>query len=184
MELYTRVLQVEWPVNGVISFHFARGLLAEAMGDEVSWAEFGYKATHPHQARSHGPRLLPKFETLDRPLQPLLKVVPRTRFEVSWQPRFNFVNVQLPVVRYIRRFMLYVWALHMEYKSYSSCNFKFIMVLLMFSVVSVVFMPLAELLTVHSSAGTHVRARFSTVACSRAPTRESHAHDHSSAKWS
>ena len=85
MELYSRVLQVEWPANGVIPFHFARGLMAEAMGVDVNWAEFGFKMTHPHQARSKVPRVLPEFQYLDRPLHPLHKIVPRTRFSVTCQ---------------------------------------------------------------------------------------------------
>ena len=86
MELYTRVLQVEWPANGVVTFHFARGLMSEAMDVDVNWAEFGFKMTHPHQSRSKGTRVLPLFENLDRPLPPLSKIVPRTRFNQVISP--------------------------------------------------------------------------------------------------
>ena len=77
-DLYTRVLQVVWPISRVIPFHFARGLLAEARGMDVNWAEFVYKMTHPHQPHARLPRILPCFEALTAPLQPLQKVIPIT----------------------------------------------------------------------------------------------------------
>lgn len=83
--LYSRVLQLRWPVNGVVSFHFARALLAEAMHLDVNWAEFGFKSTHPHQSRTRIPRVLPEFEDLQSPLDPLTKIVPRIPFEVSYR---------------------------------------------------------------------------------------------------
>lgn len=75
-ELHVRVSQVNWPVNSVLSFHFARGLLAEAMGDEVNWAEFAFKVTHPHQSHTDVPRVFPDFENLDTPLHAIPKVIP------------------------------------------------------------------------------------------------------------
>ena len=35
-DLHTRVLQLNWPITGVIPFHFARGLVAEAQGIEIN----------------------------------------------------------------------------------------------------------------------------------------------------
>lgn len=75
-ELYVRVLQQNWPINNMMNFHFARALCAEAMGLEINWAEYGFKATHPHQSRTGIPRLLPQFEMLPEPLPPLVKVLP------------------------------------------------------------------------------------------------------------
>ena len=80
--LYSRVLQRSWPLNSVVSFHFARGLLAEAMDVPVNWAEFGFKSTHPHQSRSGIPRVLPEFADLESPLEPMTKVLPQTTFQV------------------------------------------------------------------------------------------------------
>ena len=35
-ELHMRVLQSKWPISGVVSFHFARGLVADAVGMAVN----------------------------------------------------------------------------------------------------------------------------------------------------
>ena len=59
--LSLRVLQVPWPVSGAIPFHFAQGLVAEAHGMDVNWAEFAFKMTHQHQSHTGLPRILPKF---------------------------------------------------------------------------------------------------------------------------
>ena len=75
-ELFIRVLQVQWPLNSVLPYHFARGLLAEARGEDVNWAEFAFIKTHPHQSRDGIPRVLPEFENLGGPLPPLIKVIP------------------------------------------------------------------------------------------------------------
>lgn len=83
-ELHLRVLQLPWPLSGVIPHHFARGLLAEAMGISVNWAEFAYKQTHPHQSHSVYPRVLPVFENLSEPLPVLAKVFPIPGFKVSF----------------------------------------------------------------------------------------------------
>lgn len=82
-ELFRRVLQQPWPITGVLPFHFSRGLLAEAMGVEVNWAEFAFRATHPHQSRSTVPRLLPEFANLAAPLPPLNVIMPLTHGKVS-----------------------------------------------------------------------------------------------------
>lgn len=87
-ELHTRVLQVNWPISGVISFHFARGLCAEAYGIEINWAEFAYKSTHPHQSHSSIPRVLPEFVEISEPLALLLKVLPLDLPEVSTSSPF------------------------------------------------------------------------------------------------
>ncbi|KAG0572998.1 hypothetical protein KC19_VG139600 [Ceratodon purpureus] len=79
-ELHQRVLQLKWPISGVLPFHFARGLAAQAMGMCVNWAEFGYKQTHPHQSRIGAYRILPEFENLSAPLPPLIKIIPRGNF--------------------------------------------------------------------------------------------------------
>ena len=63
-ELYTRVLQLIWPISGVMPFHFARGLVAEASGLDINWAEFAFKSTHPHHSHSKIPRVLPHFAEL------------------------------------------------------------------------------------------------------------------------
>ena len=78
---YKRVLQLKWLVTRVIPFHFARGLLAEAMGEDINWAEFAFKATHPWQ-RSGDPRVLPEYADIRGPLKPFPKVVPDYAFEV------------------------------------------------------------------------------------------------------
>ena len=75
-ELYTRVLQLNWPISHVIPVHFARGLVAEAKGTEINWAVFAYKMTHPHQSRSGIPRVLPQYTDIQEPLAPLVKVLP------------------------------------------------------------------------------------------------------------
>ena len=95
-ELHLRVLQLPWPLSGVIPHHFARGLLAEAMGISVNWAEFAYKQTHPHQSRTGAFRLYPDFENIRHPLPPLLKVLPRTAFQVR-----HYHIIDLPIVRVI-----------------------------------------------------------------------------------
>ena len=74
--LFSRVLQLPWPMSGVLPFHFARGLMVEALGVEVNWAEFGYRSTHPHQSHSGIPRILPEFAALITPLPPLAIVMP------------------------------------------------------------------------------------------------------------
>ncbi|KAG0605737.1 hypothetical protein M758_9G084200 [Ceratodon purpureus] len=76
-QLFSRVLQLPWPSTGVLPFNFARGLLVEALGVEVNWAEFGYRATHPHQSHSGIPRVLPEYRGLVRPLRALALVMPR-----------------------------------------------------------------------------------------------------------
>ncbi|KAG0616521.1 hypothetical protein M758_5G122000 [Ceratodon purpureus] len=81
-ELHVRVLQLRWPITGVVPYNFARGIVAEAVGSAVNWAEFGYKQTHPHQARSSVPRILPEFVNLKYPLPPLVKVLPRVQLSV------------------------------------------------------------------------------------------------------
>ena len=81
-ELYTRVLQQPWPLSGVLPFHFARGVLAEAMGLEVNWAEFAFKATHPHQSHGPHPRVLEDYGNIEDPLPPLEKVSPGPEFQV------------------------------------------------------------------------------------------------------
>lgn len=84
-ELYSRVLQQKWPQNSLLPFHFARGLVAEAMDQDVNWAEFAVKVTHPHQWRhSSAPRLLPEYAELTAPLPPLKKVIPLPNFQVRF----------------------------------------------------------------------------------------------------
>ena len=82
-ELFTRVLQIPWPISSVIPFHFARGLMAEAADLDINWAEFAYKVTHPHQSHSGVPRILPAYEDLLEPLPPLTKVYPIPGFKVQ-----------------------------------------------------------------------------------------------------
>ena len=81
-ELYNRVLQLKWPLNGVIPFHFARGLMAEAVGLAVNWAEFAFKQTHLHQSHISLPRILPEYECMANPLPPLIKVLSKGNFQV------------------------------------------------------------------------------------------------------
>ena len=82
-DLYTRVLQLNWPVSGIIPLHFARGVVAEAKGVEINWAVFAFKQTHPHQSNSRIPRVLPQFSTITTPLKPLVKILPFSEAEVS-----------------------------------------------------------------------------------------------------
>ena len=84
-ELLRRVLQINWPLSGVMPFHFARGLVAEALGAEVSWAEFAYRQTHPHQSRSGGVRILPQFSDLKEPLYRLTIELPNRRIPVRYK---------------------------------------------------------------------------------------------------
>ena len=80
--LYKRVLQLEWPDTDVIPLHFARGLLAEAIGEDVNWAEFAFKMTHHHLMRNAIPRVLPEYMDIKSPLKPFPKVLPVSAFEV------------------------------------------------------------------------------------------------------
>ncbi|KAG0578021.1 hypothetical protein KC19_5G198400 [Ceratodon purpureus] len=80
-ELFRRVLQLPWPVSNTMPFHFARGMLAEAMGVEMNWAEFAYRSTHPHQSNARFPRVLLEFEEITEPLEPLIVVMPRVNIE-------------------------------------------------------------------------------------------------------
>ena len=82
-DLFARVLQQPRLVKGVLPFHFSRGLLAEAMGVQVNWAEFAFKATRPHQSQTDVPRLLHEFANLTAPLPPLQTIMPLTNREVS-----------------------------------------------------------------------------------------------------
>ena len=75
-ELFVRVEQMNWPHNNVLPFHFSRGLLSEAMGTSVNWAEFAFKRTRPHQSRTRIPRVREDFAELQTPLHPLIKVLP------------------------------------------------------------------------------------------------------------
>ena len=83
-ELYTRVMQLNWPVSQVMQFHFARALVAEAKGQDINWAEFAYLKTHPHQSHSGIPRILPEFVDIAVPLKPLAKVLPFPETEVRF----------------------------------------------------------------------------------------------------
>ena len=82
-ELYGRVLQLPWPVSGLLPFHFARGLVVEAMGIEVNWCEYAYIVTHPPQSNRGVPRILRQYAGLIMPLPPLTLVRPRTKLQVS-----------------------------------------------------------------------------------------------------
>ena len=82
--LYNRVLQQPWPISRVLPFHFARGLMAEALGVEVSWAEFGYKMCHPHQSHTGIPRVFDEFLALNGPLPDLAMVLPTFDIQVSF----------------------------------------------------------------------------------------------------
>lgn len=82
-QLFSRVLQLPWPMSAVLPFHFARGLLVEALGVEVNWATFGYNSTHPHQSNSSIPRILPEFRALVSPLPALAIVMPAVDIAVS-----------------------------------------------------------------------------------------------------
>ena len=74
--LFTRVMQLNWPVSGVVPFHFARSVVAEAKGIEINWAVFAYKQTHPHQSHTRIPRVLPEFTNITTPLENLVKILP------------------------------------------------------------------------------------------------------------
>lgn len=87
-ELLMRVLQTRWPLTGIMPVHFARGLMAEAMGVDVSWAQFAYGQTHPHQSPTSEVRILPQFRTLPAPLHRLTIVLPDHRIQV--RPLLNF----------------------------------------------------------------------------------------------
>ena len=106
-ELHRRVLQVNWPLGGILPFHFARGVVAEASGLEIDWAEFAYKITHPHQAHSRVPRVLPEFAVLMVPLPPLPKVLPTPIPMVSTRLRPCFLCHSLA----ISQFPVFKWGL-------------------------------------------------------------------------
>ena len=89
-ELFKRVLQLEWPISGLLPFHFARGVMAEAMARDINWCEFAYKQTHPHQSRSGIPRVLPEYKQLRVPLRRLKKVVPKPFSEVCESSRITW----------------------------------------------------------------------------------------------
>ena len=80
--LFNRVLQIPWPILGVPPFHFARGLMAEALGVEVSWAKLAYKMCHPYQSRTGIPQIMEDFRTLTAPLPELGIVIPKFDREV------------------------------------------------------------------------------------------------------
>ena len=61
--LLLRVLQTPWPLSGAIPFHFAKGLIAEAIGMDVDWAEFAFKVTHLHQSHTSIPAFCPSSST-------------------------------------------------------------------------------------------------------------------------
>ena len=82
-ELYRRVMQLPWPLSNTLPFHFCRGLVAEAQGKDVNWAEFAFKATHHHLNVHAQPRILPEFWGIAEPLPPLPKVIPQPDLSVS-----------------------------------------------------------------------------------------------------
>lgn len=47
-DLFSRVYQLPWPVSGSMPFHFAQGLMVEALAVEVNWADFAFRITRPH----------------------------------------------------------------------------------------------------------------------------------------
>lgn len=81
-QLFSRVLQQPWPMSGILPFHFARGLMVEALGMEVNWADFAFRITHPHQSHSGIPRILPEYKSLVEPLPALTLVMPRAHLSV------------------------------------------------------------------------------------------------------
>ena len=93
-ELYSRVLQLPWPLTSVMPSEFARGLLVEAMGVEVNWAEFAFRQAHPRPALSGAPRILPEYTALSDPLPPLAIVMPRAHLCVI-PPMLLFVHVSV-----------------------------------------------------------------------------------------
>lgn len=82
-ELFSRTLQLRWPLNSVLPFQFARALVAEAMEIDVNWVEFAFTQTHPHRHNSGLYRLLPEFTDLSQPLPPLNKIIPFINFKVG-----------------------------------------------------------------------------------------------------
>ena len=75
-QLLMRVLQQQWPVSGILPVNFARGVMAEALGIPVSWAEFAFRCTHPHQSHTGIPRILPEYRDLMAPLPRLAIILP------------------------------------------------------------------------------------------------------------
>ena len=92
-ELFSRVYQLPWPLGGVLPFHFARGLMVEALSYEVNWADFAYIVTHPHQSRTGIPRILPEYKALDAPLPVMARVMPQAHLSV----RSNFSSLSVYV---------------------------------------------------------------------------------------
>ena len=97
-ELFARVHQLPWPLNSVLPFQFARGLLVEALGIEVNWADYAFRQTHPPQWRITVPRVLPEFRSLVTPLPPLPLVMPRANITVRYTS-FNFSNLYVASVQ-------------------------------------------------------------------------------------
>lgn len=91
-KLFPRVLQMKWPVNSVLPFRFAQGLVSEAMDVEVNWAEFAFVETHPHHRHSGEPRILDEYEGLMEPLEPLNKVNPVPNFKVRLRSQFSLFS--------------------------------------------------------------------------------------------
>lgn len=84
-QLLMRVLQIQWPADGILPFQFARGVMAEAVGMDVSWAEFAYLQTH-----TRIPRILPEYRDLNSPLPRLPVVLPNKRIEVCSNHNLRF----------------------------------------------------------------------------------------------
>ena len=82
-DLFSRVLQLPWPVSGSMPKHFAGGLMVEALGVEVNWADFAFRATHPHQSFTGIPRILEQYKSLEAPLPALPIVMPLLHPSVS-----------------------------------------------------------------------------------------------------
>ena len=92
-ELFCRVLQLPWPISGVLPYHFARGLVVEALGIEVNRADFAYRITRPHQSHSGIPRVLPEFKSLRAPLPAMTIVMPRLHLSVISLTTTSFLSI-------------------------------------------------------------------------------------------
>lgn len=92
-QLMMRVLQIQWPISGILPFHFARALMAKSLGIDVSWTEFACRQTHPHQSHTRIPRILLKFADLNSPLLRLHVILPNILIKVSHSLEVHVVRV-------------------------------------------------------------------------------------------
>ncbi|KAG0594816.1 hypothetical protein M758_UG112400 [Ceratodon purpureus] len=80
-DLFTRTMQLKWPLDSVLPLQFARALVAEACEMEINWAEFAFMQTHPEHNPPGMPTVLPCLMELSEPLPSLRKIIPVSNFK-------------------------------------------------------------------------------------------------------